>query len=85
MQTFFLAPTRQNVGLTSVALGVVRSLQRQGLRVGFAKPVTQDDTANERSVHFAREICKLECPNALTTAQVVARISEGQIDELGAG
>ncbi|NSL55718.1 phosphate acetyltransferase [Uliginosibacterium aquaticum] len=82
MQTFFLAPTRQNVGLTSVALGVVRALQRQGLRVGFAKPVTQDDTANERSVHFAREICKIECPNALSTAQVVGRISEGQIDEL---
>ena len=82
MQTFFLAPTRQNVGLTSVALGVVRSLQRQGLRVGFAKPVTQDDTANERSVHFAREICKVDCPNALSTQQVVARISEGQIDEL---
>ncbi len=82
MQTFFLAPTRQNVGLTSVALGVVRALQRQGLRVGFAKPVTQDDTANERSVHFAREICKVDCPAALSTAQVVARISEGQIDEL---
>lgn len=82
MQTFFLAPTRQNVGLTSVALGVVRALQRQGLRVGFAKPVTQDDTANERSVHFARAICHVDSPNALTTAQVVARISEGQIDEL---
>ncbi|KAF7600148.1 MAG: phosphate acetyltransferase [Candidatus Dactylopiibacterium carminicum] len=82
MQTFFLAPTRQNVGLTSVALGVVRALQRQGLRVGFAKPVTQDDTATERSVHFAREICQVSAPNALTTAQVVARISAGQIDEL---
>ncbi len=82
MQTFFLAPTRQNVGLTSVALGVVRALQRQGLRVGFAKPVTQDDTATERSVHFAREICQVAAPNALTTAQVVARISAGQIDEL---
>ncbi|MEN3111060.1 phosphate acetyltransferase [Uliginosibacterium paludis] len=82
MQTFFLAPTRQNVGLTSVALGVVRALQRQGLRVGFAKPVTQDETASERSVHFAREICKIDAPAALPTAKVVARISEGQIDEL---
>ncbi|MDQ7988673.1 MAG: phosphate acetyltransferase [Candidatus Dactylopiibacterium sp.] len=82
MQTLFLAPTRQNVGLTSVALGVVRALQHQGLRVGFAKPVTQDDTANERSVHFAREICKIDTPAALSTAQVVGRISEGQIDEL---
>jgi len=82
MQTFFLAPTRQNVGLTSIALGVVRALQRQGLRVGFAKPVAQDDTSNERSIHFAREICQVNCPNALSMNQVVTRISTGQIDEL---
>lgn len=82
MQTFFLAPTRQNVGLTSVALGVVRALQRQGLRVGFAKPVAQDDTSNERSIHFAREICQVNCPNALSMNQVVSRISAGEIDEL---
>ncbi len=39
MQIFYLIPTRQNVGLTSVALGVVRALQHQGFRVGFVKPV----------------------------------------------
>lgn len=82
MQTFFLAPTRQNVGLTSVALGVVRALQRQGLRVGFSKPVAQDDSASERSIHFAREICQVNCPNALSMTQVVSRISAGEIDEL---
>lgn len=82
MQTFFLTPTRQNVGLTSVTLGLVRALQRQGLRVGFAKPVAQDDTTNERSIHFAREICQVNCPNALSMNQVVSRISTGQIDEL---
>lgn len=86
MQIFFLAPTSQNVGLTSVALGLVRALQHQGLRVGFAKPVTQDDSATdpakERSVHFAREICKIECPTPLTMAQVVERISSDELDDL---
>jgi len=63
MQIFYLIPTRQNVGLTSVALGVVRALQRQGFRVGFAKPVAQEETAHEHSIHFAREICLIEAPS----------------------
>lgn len=82
MQTFFLSPTRQNVGLTSVALGVVRALQRQGLRVGFCKPLAQDDTANERSVHFAREICQVEASHALPMDQASARLAAGQEAEL---
>ncbi|MBY0444007.1 MAG: AAA family ATPase, partial [Burkholderiales bacterium] len=51
MQTFFVAPTRQNVGLTSVSLGVVRALQHQGLKVGFVKPVSQETQGVERSSH----------------------------------
>ena len=82
MQTFFLAPTRQNVGLTSVALGVVVALQRQGLRVGFVKPVPQDETHIERSPHFARVICKIDSPNPLPIEQVVQRVSANQNDEL---
>ncbi len=82
MQTFFLAPTRQNVGLTSVTLGLVLALQRQGLRVGFVKPVPQDDMHIERSAHFARSLCKTESPNPLAYEQVIARISANQNDEL---
>ncbi|BCL74894.1 phosphate acetyltransferase [Jeongeupia sp. HS-3] len=82
MQTFFIAPTRQNVGLTSVSLGVVRALQRQGLKVGFIKPVSQDNHEIERSTHFAREICQIETPNGLSTGQVIARVAAGQNDEL---
>lgn len=37
----FIAPTGPGVGLTSVSLGVFRSLQRAGLRVGFFKPIQQ--------------------------------------------
>jgi phosphate acetyltransferase len=82
MQTFFVAPTRQNVGLTSVSLGVVRALQRQGLKVGFVKPVSQEHHGIERSTHFATQICQIECPHSLSIAQVVARVSAGQNDEL---
>lgn len=82
MQTLFFVPTRQNVGLTSVALGVVTALQRQGLRVGFVKPVPQDQSHIERSAHFARVICDIDSPNPLDIDQVVARLSANQTDEL---
>jgi len=82
MQTFFFAPTRQNVGLTSVTLGVVLALQRQGLRVGFIKPVPQDETHIERSAHFARVLCNIDSPNPLPIEQVLERVSANQNDEL---
>ncbi|GAA5160210.1 phosphate acetyltransferase [Viridibacterium curvum] len=82
MQTFFLAPVRQNVGLTSISLGVVRALQREGLRVGFVKPVSQDESGNERSVHFAREICHIDTPAALTMSHVSERLAGGEEGEL---
>lgn len=82
MQTFFIAPTRQNVGLTSVALGIAMALQHQGLRVGFVKPVPQDEAHIERSAHFARVICGIDSPNPIDIEEVLLRISTAQIDEL---
>ncbi len=82
MQIFYFIPTRQNVGLTSVTLGVVRALQHQGYRVGFAKPVAQEDTANEHSVHFAREICLIDTPAPLSIIQADDRLAAGQESEL---
>jgi len=44
--TFFLAASGGGAGLTSVCLGVVRALDRRGIRVGFCKPITQNHTAD---------------------------------------
>lgn len=82
MQTFFITPTRREVGLTSVALGVVRSLQRLGMKVGFVKPVAQNESAPGRSTLFARDICQIEAPQPLPMSDVVARVAAAQVDEL---
>ncbi len=82
MQIFYLIPTRQSVGLTSVALGLVRALQDQGFRVGFVKPVGEGDTPNEHSIHFAREICLVDAPEPLPIDQADARLATGQEPEL---
>ncbi len=37
--TILVAPAGRRVGLTSSCLGIVRALDRQGLRVAFAKPI----------------------------------------------
>jgi phosphate acetyltransferase len=52
MHTFLLASTGAGVGLTSVSLGLVGSLMRHGLKVGFFKPIAQNfqsDSGPERS------------------------------------
>ncbi|HQD57954.1 MAG TPA: phosphate acetyltransferase [Candidatus Competibacteraceae bacterium] len=82
MQIFYLIPTRPNVGLTSVTLGLIRALQRQGLRVGFAKPVAQQETDIENSLHFARAICAIEAPPPLSIVQADKQLAAGEEPEL---
>ena len=38
-QTLLVAPAARQVGLTTACLGLVRALDRQGVRVAFAKPI----------------------------------------------
>jgi phosphate acetyltransferase len=83
MRTYFLAPTQPNVGLTSVSLGLLRALQRRGLKVAFVKPITKGTSDAEPSVLFARSICHLQnTPDPLPMSLVTQRVSSGQSDAL---
>jgi len=83
MRTYFVAPTQPNVGLTSVSLGLLRALQRRGLKVAFVKPVTKSMPDTEPSVLFARSICHVEnTPAPLSMSLVTQRITSGKTDEL---
>lgn len=57
-RSILMVPTGPGVGLTSVALGLVRALERRGLRVGFHKPIRQPGSGvgPEPSTAFARHI-----------------------------
>lgn len=48
--TLFLAPSGPAMGLTSVAIGLVRALDRLGLRVSFLKPISSREETPDRSV-----------------------------------
>ena len=79
-QTFLVTPARQAVGLTSVALGIVRALQRLGVEAGFVKPVDQEITDN--SEFFAREIFQIDVPEPLSLRESAERIADNQNSEL---
>ncbi|MEG5266021.1 phosphate acetyltransferase [Pseudomonas sp. JDS28PS106] len=85
MQTFFIAPTDFGVGLTSISLGLVRTLERAGLKVGFFKPIAQPhpgDLGPERSTELVARTHGLKPPKPLGLAHVERMLGDGQLDEL---
>ena len=82
MQISYIVPTRNHVGLTSVSLGIVRVLQRQGFQVGFVKPIAQDNTGKDTSIHFARTLCRIDAPDSLPIAAADERLAAGQENAL---
>jgi phosphate acetyltransferase len=74
--TLYLAPSGSGVGLTSVALGVVRALDNRGIRVAFFKPIGQPvgaDRGPERSTHFIRRTSPLR-PSAPVPFEEASRL-----------
>lgn len=85
MHTFFVAPTGFGVGLTSISLGLVRALERAGLKVGFFKPIAQPhpgDEGPERSTELIARILGLTPPRPLALAHVERMLGEGQLNDL---
>jgi len=83
MRAYFVAATQPNVGLTSVSLGLLRALQRRGLKVAFVKPITKRTPDTEQSVLFARRICQADnTPDPLPMSLVTKRVTAGRTDEL---
>jgi len=80
---FFLAPVGRGQGLTTVALGVVRALDRRGVRVSFYKPINEErGDESERTTHFLRSTTSLTPADPLPLAEATKLISGGRVDEL---
>ncbi|XKM12742.1 phosphate acetyltransferase [Orbaceae bacterium ac157xtp] len=50
-RTIMLIPTGTNVGLTGISLGVIRAMERQGVKVNFFKPVAQPAMGGDKPDH----------------------------------
>ncbi len=79
-QAFLVAPVHQDAGLTSVALGLVCTLQRLGVQVGFAKPVGQEP--HDNSTGFIRKIFSIDSPDSIPLTTVAERIASNQTADL---
>jgi phosphate acetyltransferase len=84
-KAILVVPTGRGVGLTSIALGLVHALDRQGVPVGFCKPITQlhaSDTGPERSTRLVRQFSSLDPPEPLSRTETAQLFDEGGEDQL---
>lgn len=79
--TFFVGPVGQDVGLSSVALGLARSLARSGASVAFLKPIAQWHKTTDRSTTFARTFLK-NAPDPLPRAHAEMLLGRQEEDAL---
>jgi len=85
MKSIFLSPAGSNVGLTTIALGLVHAMDRMGLRVAFFKPIGQtltEESNTERSTHFVRKITGLAAADPIPINEASRFVSSGHIDEM---
>jgi phosphate acetyltransferase len=83
--TFFLAPAGRSQGLITVALGIVKGLDRRGVRAAFYKPICEslgEHPEPERSTHFLRAITRLAPADPLPLPHVAKLVSDDRLDEV---
>jgi phosphate acetyltransferase len=83
--TFYLVPSGGGVGLTSLALGLVRALDNRGIRVAFFKPIGQPvghDTGPERSTYFIRRLSPLTPATPISLEEAGRMILARRTDDL---
>ncbi|MFY0665376.1 MAG: phosphate acetyltransferase [Natronospirillum sp.] len=82
--SFFLAPTGAGAGLTSVSLGLIRAMDRLGVRVAFCKPIAQIHGGDgiERSTHLIQQTTGLQAATPLSLSYAQQQLAMGNRDKL---
>src|SRR4051794_18491973 len=84
-RTILVAPTSHGAGLTSTCMGLVDALQRQGIDVGFCKPLAQPRSPSEdddRSTALIRLTSSLNPPEPISVTEVEHLLSENALESL---
>ncbi|ACY85233.1 phosphotransacetylase [Edwardsiella piscicida] len=80
-----LIPTSTSVGLTSVSLGVIRSMEQKGVRLSVFKPIAQprtDADAPDQTTTIIRANSAIPAAEPLRMSHVEALLSSNQQDVL---
>ncbi|WP_435236313.1 phosphate acetyltransferase [Psychromonas sp. PT13] len=84
-RTIMLIPIGSGVGVTSVSLGMVRAMERQGVAVNFFKPIAQPrpgEIGPERSTTTLRNASSINPPEPFAMQYAENLISSGKTSEL---
>jgi phosphate acetyltransferase len=81
-RSLLIAPAAEGVGLARTCLGLLRALDRRGIKVAFVKPVAQPraDGGPDRSVARVTAIMALRPPEPLSTAELEQQLGEGGLE-----
>lgn len=84
-KTYFISATGSGTGLTSVSLGVLRSLEQHGVKVAFCKPIAQqfgEVKEPERSIELVKATMGLTPPKPISLGYAQQKLALGQTDRL---
>ncbi|WP_192457502.1 phosphate acetyltransferase [Musicola keenii] len=84
-RTIMLIPTGTSVGLTSVSLGVIRSMEQKGVRLSVFKPVAQPragENALDQTTTIIRANSAINVVEPLQVSYVESMLSSNQQDVL---
>jgi phosphate acetyltransferase len=81
-RSLLVAPADEGAGLARTCLGLLRALDRRGVKVAFVKPVGQPrpDGGPDRSAALVAAITALRTPEPLTTAELEQQLGEGGLE-----
>ncbi|MCE1704404.1 AAA family ATPase, partial [Enterobacter hormaechei] len=83
-RTIMLIPTSTSVGLTSVSLGVIRSMEQKGVSLSVFKPIAQPRcrAAQDQTTTIIRANSSIKTAEPLDMAHVESLLTTNQKDVL---
>jgi phosphate acetyltransferase len=81
-RSLLIAPAADDVGLARTCLGILRALDRRGVKVAYVKPVAQPrpDGGPDRSAALVAAVTALRPPEPLSTAELEQLLGAGGLD-----
>ncbi|MEJ5114346.1 MULTISPECIES: phosphate acetyltransferase [Erwinia] len=84
-RTIMLIPTGTSVGLTSISLGVIRAMERKGVRLSVFKPIAQPRTGGDspdQTTTIIRKSSSIPAAEPLQMSRVESLLGSNQQDVL---
>jgi phosphate acetyltransferase len=81
-RSLLVAPVADHSGLARTCLGLLRALDRQGVKVAFVKPVAQPsaDGGPDRSAELVAAVTALRPAEPLSTALLEQQLGQGELE-----